>query len=291
MIADLDGDGDQDVAIGAGVGLALLDGRNGSSLEEGLFWADRMGSVRSYESAPAVGMLDGQRHIVFTGFDTPNLTTRIASYILPSSSAEDAWPMFRQGATRQGSLDVEPCGYSNSGFFCDVADGKYYSDAVAWMVDRHITTGLSDLLFGPGHSLTRAQMVTFLWRQDGSPTGYPAHGFGDVGSGAYFDGAVRWAKATGITTGTSSTTFSPHDSVSRAQLVTLLWRRVGTPSASVPPQFIDVPPAQYFSAAIGWAFGNDVTTGTSGITFSPHDAVSRAQAAAFLYREAGSPPV
>lgn len=292
VIADLDGDGDQDVAVGTSKGLALLDGRDGASLEAGLIWQDRMSFSWSHESAPAVGTLNGSRHIVFTAFDTPGVKTRVASYRLPSSSAEDAWPMFRHGPTRQGSIDSGSalCGFTNSGTFCDVPDGRYYSDAVAWMVAEGITTGVSDLLYGPDLSLTRAQMVTFLWRQEGSPTGYPAHGFGDVPAGAFYDPAVRWAKATGITTGTSPTTFAPGATVTRGQLVTLLWRRAGEPAAP-PPDFVDVPPGRFYTTAVGWASAEDITTGTSATTFSPDAVVTRAQAAAFLWREAGSPPV
>lgn len=291
VIADLDGDGDQDVAIGSGVGLALLDGRNGSSLEEGLIWQNRMGSLRSYESAPAVGVLDGGRQIVFSGFDTPNFTTRIAAYHLPDTTATDDWPMFRHSATRRGDFGASPCGFRSSRTFCDVVAGRYFSDAVTWMVAEGITVGVSDLHYGPDLVLTRGQMVTFLWRQEGSPTGYPAHGFGDVPAGAFYESAVRWARATGITTGTSSTTFSPDATVTRSQLVTLLWRRAGAPPADPPVDFVDVPLGRFYTTAVGWARDNDITTGTSATTFSPDTDVTRAQAAAFLWREAGSPSV
>ena len=292
IIADLDGDGDQDIAVGTSKGLALLDGRDGSSLERGLHWTDKISFAYSHEAAPAVGVLNGVRHLVVTGFDTPGRITRVAAYELPPSSAEDAWPMFRHSATRQGTTSTSPCGHAaSSSQFCDVLDGMYYTDAVAWMVGAGITTGISNLFYGPWLSLTRAQMVTFLWRQEGTPTGYAGHGFTDVPAGAYYDGAVRWAKATGITTGTSASTFSPNATVTRAQLVTLLWRRMGEPRATPPPEFVDVPTGRYFSSAVGWARDQEITNGTSALTFSPNDAVTRAQAAAFLYREAGSPPV
>lgn len=92
------------------------------------------------------------------------------------------------------------------------------------MVDNEITTGISSTLYGPNLVLTRAQMVTFLWRQEGSQVGYPAHGFGDVSDGSYFSDAVAWAKAEGITTGTSAITFSPSEDVTRAQAAAMLYR-------------------------------------------------------------------
>lgn len=103
MIADLNDDGDQDFAVGSYTGLALLEGHAGASFENGLEWQFRMGGVWSFESAPAVGVLDGTHQIVFAGFDTPNGTTRVAAFDLPGSTATvDAWPMFRHNAERTG---------------------------------------------------------------------------------------------------------------------------------------------------------------------------------------------
>ncbi|MDG2029323.1 MAG: S-layer homology domain-containing protein [Acidimicrobiales bacterium] len=213
----------------------------------------------------------------------------MAAYELPNTSAEDAWPMFRQGPTRQGSVGADLCGFSNSGAFCDVTGAAYYADAVNWMVAQGITNGITDLLYGPNENLTRAQMVTFLWREAGEPTGFAYHGFSDVPSGAYCADAVRWAKATGITTGTSPTAFAPNQNVIRGQLVTLLWRREGEPAADPPSQFVDVPSGKCYTTAIGWAKDNGITTGTSATTFAPNNPVTRGQAAAFLHRAAGEP--
>jgi hypothetical protein len=288
VIADLQGDGRQDIAIGSGTSLALLDGATGNSLEAGVFWNDRVGFAESYEAAPAVGVLNGKRHLVIAAFDTPNNTSRLAAYELPNSSATDAWPMFGRDAARSGNADPDAitCGFSQSGTFCDVFERDFYFDAVNWMVAEDITTGISNFLFAPGQTLTRSQMVTFLWREAGSPTGNPAHGFVDVDSSAFYDEAVAWAKAEGITTGTSPTTFSPSDNVTRGQLVTLLWRREGSPGTTASNGFADVPDGRFFTPAVGWAKATGVTNGTSPTTFSPDDPITRGQAAAFLFRSA-----
>ncbi|MBT5581724.1 MAG: hypothetical protein HOH36_13695 [Acidimicrobiaceae bacterium] len=289
IIADLDGDGDQDVAAGTDFGLAMMSGQNGSPLEAGVFWPNKVSHAWSHEAAPAIGILGGERRIVVTGFDTPNHRTRVASFSLPSTSATDAWPMARWSPTRTGSLHKSLCELSGaSGTFCDVSDSAYYAAGVHWMVENEITTGISSRLYGPNLVLTRAQMVTFLWRQEGSPLGYSAHGFGDVSAGSYYNGAVAWAKAEGITTGTGEFTFAPDASVTRAQLVTLLWRRSGGELYQPPHGFIDVPNDRYYSVAVAWAKAEGVTTGTGEFTFSPSDNVTRAQAAAMLYREAVS---
>jgi hypothetical protein len=227
---------------------------------------------------------------VLTGFRTADQKTRVAAFGLPSTSATDDWPMFRQNPQRTGRTVGDLCALNQAtGRFCDVPAGTWYTDAVEWMAAASITTGVSPGRFGPGLELSRAQMITFLWRQEGEPTGYPDHGFVDVGSSVYFDDAVAWAKAEGITTGTSSTTFSPGVAVTRAQLVTLLWRRAGSPAGNPAPGFSDVPTGRYFTEAVAWARAEGVTTGTSDTMFSPEIPLTRAQAAALVWREAGRP--
>ena len=107
--------------------------------------------------------------------------------------------------------------------FTDVPVGSYYYDAVLWAVENGIAKGTSETTFGSDASCTRAQIVTFLYRAFGTPTGGDA-AFADTTPNAYYAEAVRWAVATGVTTGTSNTTFSPNADCTRAQIVTFLWR-------------------------------------------------------------------
>lgn len=106
--------------------------------------------------------------------------------------------------------------------FTDVPVGSYYYDAVLWAVENGIAKGTSETTFGPDASCTRAQIVTFLYRAFGTPAGGAA--FADTTPNAYYAEAVRWAVSTGVTTGTSNTTFSPNADCTRAQIVTFLWR-------------------------------------------------------------------
>ena len=100
--------------------------------------------------------------------------------------------------------------------FTDVADDAYYADAVAWAVAKNITSGATATTFAPNAGCTRGQMVTFLWRANGSPEPKSmTTSFTDVKSGAYYEKAVAWAVENNVTTGTSSTTFSPDASVTR----------------------------------------------------------------------------
>lgn len=290
IIADLDGDGGQDVAVGSGAGMAFIDGRTGASLDSFLRWDFRAGFAWSYESAPAVGILNGRKSIVLSGFNTPNRNGFVAAYDLPASNAVDDWPMFHRDARRTGATASSGCSLPTfRGAFCDVPVGSWFDASTAWMVANGITNGVAPRLFGPDQLLTRSQMVTFMWRESGSPAVGSNSGFVDVDPLAYYAEAVTWARANGITKGTSPTTFSPDQVVTRGQLVTLIWRRAGSPVASPSSGFVDVPPSAWYAEPVTWAKGRGVTKGTSPAIFSPNDPVTRAQAATLLYRNATLP--
>ena len=112
--------------------------------------------------------------------------------------------------------------------FVDVPKDAYYHDAVYWAVDKGITDGTDDYHFSPDTTCTRAQMVTFLWRDAGkpAPTGTD-NPFNDVTESDYYYEPVLWAVEKGITDGTSDTTFSPAQSCLRCQIVTFLYRAAG----------------------------------------------------------------
>ena len=168
-------------------------------------------------------------------------------------------------------------------FFYDVPNGAYFYEAVKWAVDKGITNGLSDTMFGPYESCTRAQIVTFLWRAAGSPEPKTASSFTDVPANAYYAKAVAWAVENGITNGMTATMFAPDATCTRGQSVTFLHRVLkGTASGSA--NFTDVKPDAFYADAVSWAVKNDVTNGTSNTTFSPNADCTRAEIVTFLYR-------
>ena len=124
-------------------------------------------------------------------------------------------------------LSPEPLAASG---FSDVPSDAFYADAVAWLLQTGITTGIGGNRYGPDDVVTRAQMAAFLWRLMGSEPGAPSSGFTDVPAGQYYTEAVDWLLQRGITTGTSPTTFSPNDPVTRAQMAAFLWRLAGQPT-------------------------------------------------------------
>ena len=171
--------------------------------------------------------------------------------------------------------------------FTDVADDAYYADAVVWAVSKSITSGATATTFAPNASCTRGQMVTFLWRANGSPEPKStATSFTDVKSGAYYEKAVAWAVENNVTTGTSAATFSPDATVTRAQAVTFQWRAAGAPASEGTNAFTDVSASAFYAPAVQWAVNAGVTTGTSATTFSPNSSCLRAQIVSFLYRAA-----
>ena len=170
--------------------------------------------------------------------------------------------------------------------FTDVSEDAYYADAVLWAVANGVTYGTSATTFSPDMAVSRAQMVTFLWRAHGSPKATGANPFTDVSTSDYYYDAVLWAVANGVTNGTSATTFSPDMAVTRAQAVTFQWRAAGSPVVSG-SSFGDVATDAYYVNAVTWAVTNGITNGTGGNTFSPDVVVSRAQAVTFLHRELG----
>ena len=109
--------------------------------------------------------------------------------------------------------------------FTDVSKDAYYYDAVLWAVEQGITNGTSATTFSPDATVTRGQTAAFLWRVAKQPqVDQTANPFADVTQDAYYYNAVLWAVAKEITNGTSSTTFSPDQGCTRAQIVTFLWR-------------------------------------------------------------------
>ena len=108
--------------------------------------------------------------------------------------------------------------------FTDVPAGSYYEAAVLWAVENGITKGTGDTTFSPNATCSRGQIVTFLWRSQGSPAAGSVNPFADVKAGDYYADAVLWAAENGITGGTTATTFSPSADCTRAQIVTFIWR-------------------------------------------------------------------
>lgn len=230
---------------------------------------------RGYDELMVNGSVKAEKLYIYADKDGDNeFETLVTVFTGDQGNTSDTgdWP-------QTGTLPT------NSISFTDVSKTDYFYDAVLWAVENGITTGTSRTRFSPYATCTRAQAVTFLWRASGSPT--PKNSrmpFVDVSPNAYYYDAVLWALEKGITTGTSSTTFSPDAVIDRAQAVTFLYRANGAPSATEHTAFTDVPQTAYYADAVKWAVDRGITTGTSATAFSPNASCTRAQIVTFLYR-------
>jgi len=178
---------------------------------------------------------------------------------------------------------------SASNPFTDIQPGAWHHDYVTWANTNGITGGTTATTFSPADNVTRAQFVTFLWRMSGSPDATATHNFTDVATGTWFTTAVAWAHAEGVSGGTSPTTFSPHDDVTRQQIATMLFNFLPSP-ANAPTDAVDrftdseriAPWAQY---GMRWAAHREIM-GRGLDALTPGYVASRAHTVAMLYRVA-----
>lgn len=183
----------------------------------------------------------------------------------------------------EGTVTVSPT-IARGLTFTDVSPNAYYYDAVAWAVEKGVANGTGDTTFTPDRTVSRGEMITFLWRAAGSPAAEGENPFTDVTETDYYYQVALWAVQNGIAKGSSATTFSPLEPVTRAQAVTFQWRASGAPAVSG-HSFDDVPADAYYAQAVAWAAQNQITNGTSQTTFSPLEPISRGMAVTLLYRQ------
>lgn len=173
--------------------------------------------------------------------------------------------------------------------FTDVSTSDWFYDDVAFVYENGLFSGTDSRSFSPNASMTRAMLVTVLYRLEGEPTLTGRSSFTDVRSGAYYEKAVIWAAANGIVTGTDSTSFSPAAKVTREQLAAILYRyaqyrKLDTDASAKLNSFTDADSVSaYASEALGWAVSEGLINGASGKLMPKGDA-TRAQVAAILHR-------
>lgn len=205
--------------------------------------------------------------------------------------------------------------------FNDVKEDDYFQPAVVWGVENGITNGVGDNLFDPEGEVTRAQVVTFLWRMVGQPDYETAETFTDVQKGSWYEEAVKWATAEEVTLGTGEGLFSPDATCSRAMCITLLYRIMGEPLDGIDTTaqveldedteienfgvylvqelinrirtenlFKDVPEGSYYELPVMWGLLNSVITEDNtgameeGVLFRSDDPCVRKEMISFLYQ-------
>ena len=186
-------------------------------------------------------------------------------------------------------LECVRCGELRDNPFTDVSEGAFYYDPVMWAIENGVTNGMTPTTFGPNDQCMRAQVVTFLWRAAGSPEPIRTENpFVDVKEGDFYYKPVLWAVENGITSGMDATHFGPTAYCNRAQVVTFLYRTMGSPDvADSANPFADVAAGSFYEGAVLWAVENGITNGLSATSFGPNTVCNRAQIVTFLYRAFG----
>lgn len=173
--------------------------------------------------------------------------------------------------------------------FTDVSTSDWFYSDVMFVYENGLFSGTDSRSFSPNASMTRAMLVTVLYRLEGEPAGTGSSSFSDVRSGSYYEKAVAWAAANGIVTGTGSTSFSPDAKVTREQLAAILYRyaqykKLDTDAGAKLDSFSDAGNVSgYASEALSWAVSEGLINGASGRLMPKGDA-TRAQVAAILHR-------
>ena len=157
----------------------------------------------------------------------------------------------------------------NSKDFIDTRN-HWAEDAIDFVSARGLVNGMTATIYAPNNSTTRAQLWTILARQNDADLS---------GGSVWYEKAQNWAKDKGVSDGAN-----PNAAINRAQMVTMLWRAEGQPTAGSTANFTDVPADTYYAGAVSWAVENGITTGVGGGKFDPTGACTRAQIAAFLTR-------
>lgn len=173
--------------------------------------------------------------------------------------------------------------------FTDVRESDWFYEDVAFAYENGLFAGTSDTTFSPNASMTRAMLVTVLYRLEGQPAVNGRSGFSDVQYNGYYEDAVTWAANNGIVNGTSDTTFSPNANVTREQMAAILYRyaqhkKYNTAASSSLNGFSDhAGVSGYAVTPLQWAVAEKLVNGTAG-KLMPTGNATRAQVAAILHR-------
>lgn len=189
----------------------------------------------------------------------PDGTEEIVKNSLPT---EDSIRLTMDGSATVKIMD-------NSKDFIDTR-AHWAKDAIDFVSARGLVNGISDTIYAPNNSTTRAQLWTILARQNDADL---------TGGSIWYEKAQNWAKDKGVSDGAN-----PNAAINRAQMVTMLWRAMGQPAAASGASFADVPADSYYAQAVAWAIENGITAGVGNGKFDPDAACTRGQIATFLYR-------
>ncbi len=173
--------------------------------------------------------------------------------------------------------------------FEDVSEGDWFHSDVLYVYEKGLMSGTAEGVFSPNETMTRAMLVTVLWRLEGKPEGEKSH-FADVAEGTYYNTAVAWAFKENIVSGYDSESFCPDNAVTREQLAAIIFRYAKYKNYDVSAntdvsRYADAGRiSSYALPAFEWANAQGIITGSSETTLNPEGNASRCQVAAILRR-------
>ncbi|WP_419007074.1 S-layer homology domain-containing protein [Evtepia gabavorous] len=174
--------------------------------------------------------------------------------------------------------------------FTDVKSGDWFYEAVQYVYDKGMMTGVSADRFAPASTTTRGMIVTILYRLENEPEVSGGSAFTDVENGAWYADAVAWAAANDIVNGTSATTFAPNSPITREQMAAILYRYAAYKGYDVSQKadlsgYTDAASiSDYAKDALAWANAQKLITGVTDTTLNPQGSATRAQVATILMR-------
>ncbi len=176
--------------------------------------------------------------------------------------------------------------------FSDVDTSLWYHEGIDFVVENGYMIGVSKTSFAPDINLSRAMLVTTLWRMEGEPAANSANPFADVEADGYYTNAVAWAAENGIVTGYSEDAFGPHDLILREQMAAIIYRYASFKGVDVSPyadtnilsytDYADV--SEYAISALQYTVGSGLIKGRTATTLNPTATATRAETATILYR-------
>ena len=174
--------------------------------------------------------------------------------------------------------------------FADVNEGDWFSGAAAYVQARGLVQGVGDNLFAPSENLSRAMLVTVLYRAEGQPSMAGGVSFTDAQAGQWYSGAVAWASANGIVNGYGDGNFGPADPITREQFAAMLynyakWKGLDVSGTADLTQYSDANQVSAWAlSAVQWAVGEGLIQGRTQTALVPGGNATRAEAAALFMR-------
>ena len=213
-------------------------------------------------------------------------TTTLTATVLPSGRSES----ITVTVNKVNAEDCDKGEYCPLTGFTDLDKAMWYHNGIHWALEEGVMAGTGATTFSPNTATTRAMLVTMLWSMEGKPEPEKTATFTDVKAGSWYEKAVLWASQEELTAGTSATTFSPNEELTREQLATFLRRYAEYKGADVSASkdlagYTDAGQISSWAVnAVKWAVAVGIISGTSETTLSPKKSATRAEVATMLMR-------